>query len=362
MSDNSPEARLRDGRVWHEFCDRLREAGDRIVAASPDNDFDRAEGLRYLARLTHHFLRSTLDESDPAAARLSTLSPKIGLDNPDYVYAGARLSSRFAYRLRGQMGDAQLLGIGTFSGGLGTPEGLVRDGYLTSDQLPIDPDGRFELRISREEQAAPWLPMSETTNSLNIRQTLLERSRQEPANLILERVDGGAAPEPLSPARLVGALDRSALMVAGVVGQFLGWTESFQQHPHEIREIDPSLLAFAQGDPNTTYHYSYWDLGPEEALVIEFLPPACDYWNLQIGNHWLESLDYLHRQTHVNHATAETEADGLVRIVVAHRDPGVPNWLDTAGHERGALALRFVGAVSAAATRTRLVALESLTR
>jgi hypothetical protein len=32
-----------------------------------------------------------------------------------------------------------------------------------------------------------------------------------------------------------------------------------------------------------------------------------------------------------------------VRIVVAHVDPGHPNWLDTAGHARGTIGVRWVG-------------------
>jgi hypothetical protein len=103
-------------------------------------------------------------------------------------------------------------------------------------------------------------------------------------------------------------------------------------------------MAFAQGDPNTSYNYSYWELAEDEAFVIEFTPPACEYWNLQIGNHWLESLDFFHHDTHVNHHTAVADEEGRVRVIVARRDPGLPNWLDTAGHARGGLALRWVGA------------------
>ena len=146
----------------------------------------------------------------------------------------------------------------------------------------------------------------------------------------------------------------------GVVGQFLGWTEAFRKHAHEIRELDPKLLQVAQGDPNTRYFYSYWELEEDEGFVIEFMPPACDYWNLQIGNHWLESLDYLHYDTHVNQATVEAAAEGSVRVVVARRDPGVGNWLDTAGHARGGLALRFVGASEIPQASTRVVKLAEL--
>ena len=76
-------------------------------------------------------------------------------------------------------------------------------------------------------------------------------------------------------------------------------------------------------------------LSEEEAFVIDLQPPECEYWNLQIGNHWLESLDYRFHRIHVNKHTARYREDGSVRIVVAHRDPGVPNWLDAAGLEVG---------------------------
>ncbi len=160
-------------------------------------------------------------------------------------------------------------------------------------------------------------------------------------------VDAGERPAPLDPANFVQTVDRVGLMVSGIVGQFLAWTASFQEHPFEIREIDPKFLATAQGDPNTTYHYSYWELADDEVYSVVLEPPErFDYWNLQIGNHWLESFDYHHYDTHVNHETAVLEKDGKVRISISARDPGRPNWLDTAGHRRGALALRWVGADS----------------
>ena len=229
---------------------------------------------------------------------------------------------------------------------MGTPAGLIRDHYLTTQELEIQ-DGRFDLLISREKQAGNWLPMNEGTNALNIRQTVLRRRAQKPASLELSRIDSGEKPAPLEPTRFVETLDRVGGMVAGIVAQFLAWTASFQEHPFEIREIDPKFLAVAQGDPNTTYHYSYWELEEDEIYTVVLEPPErFDYWNLQIGNHWLESFDFLHYDTHVNHETAVVEQDGSVRISISAKDPSLPNWLDTAGHRRGALALRWVGASS----------------
>ena len=84
------------------------------------------------------------------------------------------------------------------------------------------------------------------------------------------------------------------------------------------------------------------------------------YIGRKSGNHWLESLDFMSFNTHVNHETAVSDPDGHVRIVVAGRNPGVPNWLDTAGHARGGLAFRWVGVGEVPETHTQVVPLSSL--
>ena len=48
MSDTEAIARIEDGRAWNDFCEKLREAGAQILAAAPDDAFDRAEGMRGL--------------------------------------------------------------------------------------------------------------------------------------------------------------------------------------------------------------------------------------------------------------------------------------------------------------------------
>jgi hypothetical protein len=356
-ADSEAAGRIMDGSAWRDFCRALERAGEAVIGAAPDDAFDRAEGLRYVSRLATHALVSCVERSDPAAPVLSESSPKIGGDNPDYVYGGATLSGRYAYRLRGRRGDEVRLGIGTYYGALGTPQGLQCSGYLTSEALSVDPDGRFEIHISCDEPAAAgnWLPMRPETNQLTIRQTLLRRREQQPARFELSRLDAGPGPQPLEAERFAGQLGRAGGMVEGIVRQFLGWTAAFAARPNEIHPIDPALLAFASGDPATRYSNGYFELGPDEALVIDLDPPACDYWNLQVANHWLESLDFMHHTTHYNHDTVTANADGSVRLVVAREDPGVANWIDTAGHARGCIAMRFVGADRDEIARTRVV-------
>ncbi len=361
MSEADAIDRLTDGMIWDDFCERLKSTGHKVLAAAPDDPFDRAEGLRYVARLARGFLRDVVADAQPD--RLPFVPGdwlKIGLDNPDYAYFAAKLEAGSRYALRGQLGEASRIGFGIYSGALGTPTGLVCDGYLDSQDLKLDAQGRFEIQIGPDEEPGKGLRTGPSTNNFNARITLLHRAEDRLPDLELVRLDSAAKPPPLDPSAFSNGLERAGRILEGTVGQFLVWTTSFEAHRHEVREIDPKLSAAAQGDPKTRYFYSYWEIGEDEAFVVDLEPPACEYWNLQIGNHWLESFDFMSFKTHVNQATAVADEKGRVRVVIACRDPGVPNWLDTAGHARGGLALRWVGAEWIPKTTSRVVRLSEL--
>ncbi len=91
-------------------------------------------------------------------------------------------------------------------------------------------------------------------------------------------------------------------------------------------------------------------------------PPTCESWNFQLNNHWMESLDYRYHDIAVNHHAAHREPDGSVRITVAHEDPGPSgsNWIDTAGHHRGTMCLRWIRAEEHPVPATRVVKLGEL--
>ncbi|MGH9080563.1 MAG: DUF1214 domain-containing protein, partial [Acidimicrobiales bacterium] len=90
-----------------------------------------------------------------------------------------------------------------------------------------------------------------------------------------------------------------------------------------------------------------WSLGDDEALLIEVTPPAALYWSVSLGSYWWESIDYANRQSSLNGHQARLDPDGVFRAVVAHADPGLANWLDTAGNHHGAMIFRWLRAEAA---------------
>jgi hypothetical protein len=65
---------------------------------------------------------------------------------------------------------------------------------------------------------------------------------------------------------------------------------------------------------------------------------------VQVWNRYMQSLDHRHHHVSINGEQAVLEPDGSFRVVVAHRDPGVPNWVETAGHRAGLVFCRWLQA------------------
>ena len=359
-----PFERLASALTWEEFCDNLKAAGRVITReSSPHDPLSRAEGFRYLSRITRAILEAFVEHSDPRAPVLFRPvheTAKMGADNPDNYYQYASISGAYEYRLYGTRGTINYLGFGTYKGSYGIGGGTGETGYLDAKNCRINPDGTFEVILSCEKRPGNWLPMTPETSSLIVRQTFADRRKEEIARLSIERIGGDGKPTPVTPERIEQGITNAGRIILGAATLFANWAEGFMKRPNELPLFDPAVSLAAMGDPNITYYHGYWILNDGEALVIDIVPPRCDAWNFQLNNHWMESLDYRYYQIWVNQATASYRPDGSVRIVVAHRDPGVPNWIDTVGHRQGTMLLRWVRAETKPQPRTRVVAIDEV--
>ncbi len=85
--------------------------------------------------------------------------------------------------------------------------------------------------------------------------------------------------------------------------------------------------------------------------------PLARYWSLQLYDiPWFELVDVTEHVVSLNHTQARVDDDGVIRAVVSHRDPGVPNWLDAAGLRTGLFTVRAFWTTGEVTTpRTRVV-------
>jgi len=349
---NCPEGAIsmaQDGHAeadtWDLFCDRLKEAGKVISEArAPGDELTRAEGYRYLSRLTRLALEKHLEHADPAAPTFYSLShetAKIGCDNPDSFYQNAVLDGQFEYRVSGTRGTAAYLGIGAYYGNYGSDAPSGCSGYLEGAQLELDEQGGFELLLGGEKKPGNWIALRPDSSMLIVRQVFLDRVNEAAGNLAIERT-GGNSPRMLDITALEDGLDAAAAFVKGTAVMFAEWAEEFERCPGELIAMDSARTAGAHGDPNISFYMGAWQLEEGEALLVELVAPPCLYWNFQLNNHWMESLDYRWQRIHVNSHDAVEDSDGVVRIVISPSDPGLPNYLHTSGHGHGTMGLRCI--------------------
>ncbi|MBW2712529.1 MAG: DUF1214 domain-containing protein [Deltaproteobacteria bacterium] len=356
--------RLMDGSSWDQFCDTLKAAGKVIQAeTAPSDPLSRAEGYRYLSRLTRAALEAFVENNDPKAPMLIRPvheTAKIGADNPDNYYQYTCVSGEFDYRIWGNRGTVARLSFGSQAGNYGSTGGSAPTGSLNADELEIDKDGNFEIIVSSKEHPGNWLPMAPDSEALFVRQTFLDRENEVVADLQIERLADDKSAGLLTPEMMAQGLTSTGNLVLGISTLFATWAEDFKKEKNLLPHFDTSKAALAGGDPSITYYHGYFELTPDEALVIDVTPPDCDYWNFQLNNYWMESLDYRFFPIVINKHSAVLGEDGSVRVVVSSRNPGVDNWLDTAGHNFGTMCWRWVCAEEFPEPKTRVMKISEL--
>ncbi len=241
------EKRVLDGTTWDQFCDALKEAG-KIVRSdkAPQDAFNQAEGYRYLSRLLRGGLESFLEFRDPLFPQLrcgAHETIKLGADNPDNRYESAPVSPKHDYRITGNRGSVNYLGISTIINKYASGGTMEVTGHIDTRQMEIGPNGELEIIISRNKQPGNWLPMGAETNSINVRQTFQDRVNEKPADLKIERIGAkDDRPEPLTAEKLERGLQGAVGFVRGLRDHVRELVREFPANPEPTATGRPGLL------------------------------------------------------------------------------------------------------------------------
>ena len=341
MSDHDTALR----EAWHRFCDQLKAAGDVAFRSSaPRGAVDRAAGVRLLSRNIALALAFELENRDPQHPELlHYFDPlrKQGGDNTDALYVGAPINGTDTYRVSGRRGTARYFGVTVVERGT-TPWGGGVAGMLFGDQIRTEPDGSFELYLSPEKQPGNWIRTTPETFRVTFRQFFADWENEQPMEARIDRLTGDGAPPSLTPERVIEGLGRASHWVNWSLTYWADMIEKWKSQPNRFlsyRQLDDNRIdATPGGEPLI----AYWMLPPDEVLVIRVRPPRAQYWSVEFGNYWWETMDYRYRLASTNCHHAVLEDDGELIVVVSHDDPGLPNWLDPSGHAEGYVTYRWM--------------------
>jgi len=344
-----------DEHTVEVFCEKVRESA-RLLSEFPltANPIDRAESFRYLLTMVAYAVDAALLNADPLEPMFSQPYRLHLLDwggaSPDSVYRRAMVRDDRAYRVHGRLGNAKYLSIDFRQG---SPARTL----LRAD-LDAGADGSFEIFLGGSPRDAHWWPLSEGTSGLVVREFFDDWPAAERSRLRIDCLDAERAPRPEHNARRVAAeFDLIGDWV--LEGAIRYWID--QSTPLARDTKNAFLKDLLRADtklPVTTF--GWWELRPHEALIVELRDPEADFWGLHLVTSLWHTLDYANRITTFNLAQAHRDPDGRFRFVVSAEDPGVVNWLDTMGLERGVIILRFCGARSAVPPDARVVELSEV--
>jgi hypothetical protein len=337
-----------DATVVNALCRHWEECAQ-LIANHPltQGGVDRTDAFRYLLTLTASAVDWGILGGDPLAPMFSPPYPAHRLDwgacNPDGVYRKVLVRDDCAYRIHGRIGNARYFSLDF--------RPSSHNETVTPADLDPDPEGRFEIYVGGREQGL-WWPMQPGTHAIVTREFFGNWTEARKARLRIDRIDGSDRPAHDDSERIVAAF--------GVIGRWMleGGVRYWLEHTTNILErAENSFLGEFQRKETKlpVVCPGAWHLAADEALLIELPDPQATYWGLQVASSLVHTLDFSKSLTSFNNAQAHRDADGTYRLVLAHEDPGVCNWLDTGGLEYGTLFLRCYRAMSPAAPRTTLM-------
>ncbi len=312
---------------------------------------DQAEARRTLLHTLMHGLQCWL-EADPARPFFTPFinqHKKMLGDNPDARYFSAVIDDQHSYRIRGNLAGADYTSF-TVELGTTTEGGSGIGSAINDTEFEADALGNYEIIVSAERVEGNWLPLPKGASSITSRhyyerKISINRDRMHHIPIDIENLRSVPPRSAPSDEQIAAGLNRVTEFVRGstipmTAGVDIPWVSKVPNKlPTPIQDESNKAITYAAKD--NVYSMAPFVLGPKQALIIRGTFPKCRFANLVLFNRFLQTLNYEERQVSLNRAQTEQDAEGNFEMVIAHRNPGHPNWIDTEGRPYGIMFWRF---------------------
>jgi hypothetical protein len=338
----------------------LRQIDTQYLA--PANHIATPEQVAAGHRFLMHALGSGLDMffdadvAQPQFRRTLWSGRKVFGDSPDTIYYYTLIDPARSYRIRGNIAGAVYTSFSVEGGSIDErfpPSRIVAS--LNDTEFDIDADGNYEIIASaqppteREAQPRNWLRLEADAGAIATRH-YFERAvaiANDPLlhiPLTIELLDGASAPAS-TPRTVARDLRRIGHFVRGLTLDMAANTGPKPPFMSTVpNQFNPpaGLQAGRYGATDIVNMMAPYALQPDQALLIEGRVPACRFANFMLWNRFLQTYDYANYSVALYRQQLTLAADGSFRIVIAHQNPGVPNWLDTTNAPFGLIYVRYI--------------------
>lgn len=341
---------------WEDTLARLAPVAKRLVDQMRDPGDEQARQELYkmmMSAITGGFVGLVYNDPDyPEWVPMLSSALNFAAPVPDFVYTYAPIRGEGQYRITGHRGTS-LFAVLTVSETYFTRTDTPKPGLenYDLDELTIGDDGRFDVLMSAERPAGyagDWWYLDPAATNLAVRHAMYDWVREVDPRMTIERLDVPAARPPTSAEELSERMQEVAQWVEYSIQHWLVHLAATREKGIVNRFEIQDYSGFTGSSWPQTYMEGLFEIEEDEALIIETeIPKQVRYWSFMIADDLFATIDWTNRQSSLNGYQARLDSDGRFRGVVAARDPGVPNWLDTGGVLSGALQGRWNQASSA---------------
>jgi hypothetical protein len=293
----------------------------------------------------------------------SLLNPiiKSAAPNPDYMYRLAFIDDVGTYRVEGTRGTNLFTQMGIGSGLIGVDDvpGPPMLSLELDDDLTVGPDGSFSFLISPERPEGyegDWFKLEKGARTVNIREASYDWLNERDGIFTIVRLDAALQYLRWSEAEIAHQLERMSGFADRYARIFVQFVRNLEQNPvNTVTLHDWSGIGGLKGQ---SYYEGLFEIAEDEALILETeIPETAKYWSVLLADRIFNTIEWDKCQSSLNAHQARLDSDGKFRAVISIGDPGVHNWLETAGRTQGVVQGRWYKASSAPVPQLKRVKL-----
>jgi len=310
------------------------------VAGWPSRDqADRFDNMIGEYMFHHAFRAANGDANHPEVARFmapphrwfgrDVPGSRWGGDSPDFIYRTIPIAHGGRYEIKGRPTCAEppTVNYSLMADNTASP---VTQTLLDSLDMEFDSDGSFTITVdgTPAEGRRNHIQTKPGADFIMVRDALGDWIAQSANALAVTRLDPAGGPMDED------AMARHCARIAldNVYYTYYCTQSGAGQPPNQIRP--PMSSAAFGGMATQAGTKGNLDLGEGDALIVRSNAAGAQFRNLTLTDAFHMSIEYWQRTSSFNAQQMAADEDGNFTFVIAHRDPGVHNWLDTGGLRR----------------------------